>query len=170
MTDLSSSRAELSHEERHRQFILQVIQPGLAGMMDGSVSTLAPIFATAFATNNTHTVFVVGLAAALGAGISMAFAEALSDNGTITGRGNPWARGGIEGAMTFAGGLGHTLPFLIPHIHIALMVAYIVVAIELAIISWVRLRYFGMGFTRSTLQVFGGGLIVFIVGIVLGQS
>lgn len=170
MTNLSTSRSEMTDEERHRQFILQVIQPGLAGMMDGSVSTLAPIFATAFATENTHTVFLVGLAAALGAGVSMAFAEALSDTGEHTGRGNAWARGGIEGAMTFAGGLGHTLPFLIPDIHIALGVSYVVVAIELAIISWVRLRYFGMGFTRSTLQVFGGGLIVFIIGIVLGQS
>jgi len=168
--NIEPSESAREEEKRRRQFVLQIVQPGLARMMDGSVSTLAPIFATAFATNNSRTVFIVGMAAALGAGISMAFAEALSDSGELTGRGNPWIRGGVEGAMTFVGGLGHTLPFLIPDIGTALAVAYVVVAIELILISWVRYHYFGMGFTRSALQVLGGGILVFIVGIVLGQS
>src|SRR6202049_3558480 len=110
------------------QYVLQVVQPALAGMMDGSVSTLAPLFATALATRNSHTAFLVGLAAALGAGISMAFAEALSDDGTVTGRGNPWARGIIEGMATFAGGLGHTLPFLLADVQTAVTAASVVVA------------------------------------------
>jgi VIT1/CCC1 family predicted Fe2+/Mn2+ transporter len=159
-----------SHEEKHRDFVLQVVQPGLAGMMDGSVSTLAPIFAAAFALSNPHTVFLIGLAAALGAGVSMAFAEALSDDGSITGRGSPWLRGGVEGLMTFIGGFGHTLPFLLPHMGMALTLAYVVVAIELVIISWIRFHYFRLNFVRSSLQVLGGGLIVVIIGVILGQS
>ena len=156
--------------DQRRRFVLQIVQPGLAGMMDGSVSTLAPIFATAFATRNPRTVFLVGLAAALGAGISMAFAEALSDDGTLTGRGSPWLRGAIEGAMTFAGGLGHTLPFLIPSVQTALAVAYVVVAIELALIAWIRYHYFRMSFVRSSLQVMGGGALVFLTGVLIGTS
>lgn len=156
--------------DERRQFVLQIVQPGLAGMMDGSVSTLAPIFATAFATRNAHTVFLVGLAAALGAGISMAFAEALSDDGSLTGRGNPWLRGTVEGVMTFAGGIGHTLPFLIPNLQTALAVAYAVVALELVLIAWIRYHYFRMSFPRSILQVMGGGALVFLAGILIGRS
>jgi VIT1/CCC1 family predicted Fe2+/Mn2+ transporter len=155
---------------QRQRFVLQVVQPGLAGMMDGSVSTLAPIFATAFATRDPRTVFLVGLAAALGAGISMAFAEALSDDGSLTGRGSPWLRGTIEGTMTFAGGLGHTLPFLLPTVETALAVAYVVVAIELVLIAWIRYHYFRMSFVRSTLQVLGGGALVFLVGVLIGKS
>ena len=156
--------------QQRRKFVLQIIQPGLAGMMDGSVSTLAPIFATAFATHNTHTTFVVGLAAALGAAISMAFAEALSDDGTVTGRGNPWLRGLVEGLMTFAGGVGHTLPFLIPNVQTALSVAYFVVGIELIVSAWIRHHYFGMNFIRSALQVIVGGALVFVAGVEIGSS
>src|SRR6266849_9689618 len=123
-------------ETARRMFVLQYVQPGLAGLMDGSVSTLAPLFAAAFATHNTWETFLVGPAAALGAGISMAFAEALSDDGSITGRGNPWLHGLIEGAATFTGGIGHTLPFLLPDVRIALPVASAVVMLELLLISW----------------------------------
>src|SRR5207248_3378798 len=123
-----------------RMFVLQVIQPGLAGLMDGSVSTLAPLFAAAFATKNTHDTFVVGLAASVGAGISMGFAEALSDDGSLTGRGRPLIRGFACGLMTTAGGLGHTLPYLIPNFNIATIIALIIVALELAAISWIRHR------------------------------
>src|SRR5690242_10745080 len=119
-----------------RNFVLQVVQPGLAGLMDGSVSTLAPIFATAFATHSSHTVFLIGAAAAVGAGISMAFSEGLSDDGSLTGRGNPWFRGGVTGAMTFVGGFLHTLPFLIPDVQRALYWAYLVVGLELLAIAW----------------------------------
>src|SRR5439155_16226639 len=126
---------------RKRLFVLQVVQPGLAGLMDGSVSTLAPLFAAAFATKDPSQTFLVGLAASLGAGISMGFAEALSDDGSLTGRGRPWIRGLICGLMTAIGGLGHTLPYLISHIHTANVVAGFVVAIELGAISWVRHRY-----------------------------
>ena len=127
-------------EDTHarRSFVLRVIQPGLAGLMDGSVSTLAPVFAAALATQNTWEAFVVGLAASIGAGISMAFAEALSDNGSLTGRGAPIVRGAITGMMTTLGGIGHTLPFLIPSFWTAMVVAVVVVVIELAVISWVR--------------------------------
>ncbi len=156
--------------EARRRFVLGVVQPGLAGMMDGSVSTLAPIFAAAFATRSPHATFVVGLAAAVGAGISMAFAEALSDTGELTGRGSPWSRGLIEGAMTFAGGIGHTLPFLLPTVELALSVAYLVVGVELIIIAWIRHHFFGMNFLRSTLQVIVGGALVFAAGVTIGSS
>src|SRR6266568_7480094 len=131
-----------SDSEASRDFLLRVVQPGLSGLMDGSVSTLAPIFATAFATHNAFTAFLVGIASATGAGISMAFSEALSDDGELTGRGSPILRGGITGGMTFLGGALHTLPFLIPHIQVALIVAYIVVAFELVLIGAIRHRYF----------------------------
>lgn len=157
-------------ESKRKLFVLQVVQPGLAGLMDGSVSTLAPIFAAAFATRNTHDAFLVGLAASLGAGISMAFAEALSDDGSLTGRGAPLIRGLVTGAMTTAGGLGHTLPFLIPQFHIAFTVAVIVVAAELGIISYVRHHYMDTPILSSTLQVIVGGVLVFIVGVLLGNS
>jgi hypothetical protein len=159
-----------SAEESRRAFVLQVVQPGLAGMMDGSVSTLAPIFATAFATRNSHTAFLVGLAAAVGAGISMAFAEALSDTGELTGRGNPWLRGVIEGVMTFSGGIGHTLPFLIANVQLALSVAYLVVGIELIVIAWTRHHFFAMSFPRSVFQVVVGGALVFAAGVTIGSS
>jgi erythrin-vacuolar iron transport family protein len=154
----------------NRQLILQVVQPALAGFMDGSVSTLAPLFATALATRDAHTTFMVGLAAAIGAGISMAFAEALSDDGSITGRGNPWLRGLVEGVATLLGGLGHALPFLLPDIHAALPVACSVVVIELLVISWVRFQYFHMQLGRSMLQVLAGGALVFTTGVVLGGA
>lgn len=157
-------------ESQRKLFVLQVVQPGLAGLMDGSVSTLAPIFAAAFATRNTHDAFLVGLAASLGAGISMAFAEALSDDGSLTGRGAPLIRGIVTGAMTTVGGLGHTLPFLIPQFHLAFTVAVFVVAAELGIISYVRHDYMDTPILSSTMQVIVGGVLVFIVGVLLGSA
>ncbi len=153
----------------HR-FLLQVVQPGLAGLMDGSVSTLAPIFATAFATHRPFTAFLVGMAAATGAGISMAFSEALSDDGVLTGRGNPVLRGSITGLMTFLGGSLHTLPFLLQNLHIALITAYVVVAVELVVIAAIRHRYFGTKWSLSILQVVGGGLLVFAAGFIFGSA
>jgi len=155
---------------RKRLFMLQVIQPGLAGLMDGSVSTLAPIFAAALATHKTWDAFLVGLAASLGAGISMAFAEALSDDGSLTGRGKPLLRGVVTGSMTTLGGLGHTLPFLIPDFHVAFTAAVAVVVLELGIISFVRHRYMDMPIVSSAVQVIVGGGLVFVVGILIGSS
>ena len=151
-------------------FVLQVVQPGLAGLMDGSVSTLAPIFATAFATQNSRITFLVGLSAAVGAGISMAFAEALSDDGVLTGRGHPFRRGVIIGVMTFLGGIFHTIPFLLHDLHQALILAYIVVAIELFAIAYIRYHYFNMKMWLSMLQVVVGGALVFAAGILIGRS
>ncbi|HVP11640.1 MAG TPA: ferritin family protein [Phycisphaerae bacterium] len=155
---------------RRRLFVLQVVQPGLAGLMDGSVSTLAPLFAAAFATRISWDAFVVGLAASIGAGISMGFAEALSDDGSLTGRGHPWARGLVCGLMTTLGGLGHTLPFLIGSFGPATAVAVAVVAIELGIISWVRHRYMDTPLLQAAFQVVVGGVLVFLAGIVIGSS
>jgi rubrerythrin len=155
---------------RRRLFVLQVIQPGLAGLMDGSVSTLAPLFAAAFATGSPAATFVVGLAASVGAGISMGFAEALSDDGTLTGRGHPLMRGFVCGLMTTVGGLGHTLPYLIPHIHTANIVAVCVVAVELGIISWVRHRYMDTPLLAAVFQVVVGGVLVFLTGILIGST
>lgn len=157
-------------QDAARDFVLQVVQPGLAGLMDGSVSTLAPLFATAFATHRPFTAFLVGMASATGAGISMAFSEALSDDGSVTGRGNPWIRGGITGLMTFAGGAGHTLPFLIPSVQQALFAAYIVVAVELVIIAAIRHRYFQTSWALSILQVMGGGALVFVAALIFGNA
>jgi len=165
----SGERAEEEQSQR-RMFMLQIIQPGLAGLMDGSVSTLAPIFAAAFATHESHAAFLVGLAASLGAGISMAFAEALSDDGSLTGRGRPYVRGGVTGLMTAAGGIGHTMPFLISNFHAAFTVAIAVVAVELAAISYVRHRYMDTPLLSSTFQVIVGGAAVFAVGILIGSS
>lgn len=152
------------------KFLLQVVQPGLAGLMDGSVSTLAPIFAAAFASHDPHVTFLIGASAATGAGISMAFAEALSDTGTETGRGHPFVRGGIIGLMTFLGGIFHTLPFLIPHLTIALYTAYAVVGIELILIAYLRYHFFKMSFWLSALQViFGGGLVI-TAGLLIGSA
>ncbi|HYL45934.1 MAG TPA: ferritin family protein [Candidatus Limnocylindrales bacterium] len=155
---------------KRRLFMLQIVQPGLAGLMDGSVSTLAPIFAAAFATHKSWDAFLVGLAASFGAGISMAFAEALSDDGSLTGRGKPVLRGIVTGAMTTAGGLGHTLPFIIADFRVAFIVAVCVVIVELGIISWVRHRYMDTPLLSSALQVIVGGTLVFIVGILIGNS
>lgn len=163
-----SARLNENGHTAEQQFVLRVVQPGLAGLMDGSVSTLAPLFATAFATQNTLTTFLVGLAAAVGAGISMAFSEALSDTGELTGRGNPLARGSITGVMTFAGGIGHTLPFLLASYHFALLVAFLVVGLELVAIAYIRFRYFEMNFFMSALQVIVGGLLVFGSGVLIG--
>jgi len=162
---------EKSEEEAQRRlFVLQIVQPGLAGLMDGSVSTLAPVFAAAFATKNSWYAFLVGLAASVGAGISMAFAEALSDDGSLTGRGRPMLRGAITGVMTTAGGIGHTLPFLIPNFRLAFTVAVIVVAIELGVISWVRNRYMETPLVSAAFQVIVGGVLVFVAGIWIGSA
>lgn len=160
----------MDETQSSNRFLLQVVQPGLAGLMDGSVSTLAPIFATVFATKDPFTAFRVGMAAATGAGISMAFSEALSDDGVLTGRGNPIARGTITGLMTFLGGAGHTLPFLIPDYHTALIAAYIVVAIELALIATIRHHFFGTKWSLSIAQVVGGGVLVFAAGLIFGAA
>ncbi|MGA2595699.1 MAG: iron exporter MbfA [Bryobacteraceae bacterium] len=157
-------------EANRRLFVLQIVQPGLAGLMDGSVSTLAPVFAAALATKSSWDAFVVGLAASLGAGISMGFAEALSDDGSLTGRGHPWARGIICGLMTALGGIGHTIPFLIPDFRIAMAAAMIVVAIELGVISWIRHRYMDTPWISAALQVGLGGALVFLTGILIGSS
>jgi rubrerythrin len=153
-----------------RLFMLQIVQPGLAGLMDGSVSTLAPLFAAAFATKSSADAFLVGLAASVGAGISMGFAEALSDDGSLTGRGHPWVRGVICGLMTTAGGIGHTLPFLIANFHIAFTIAVLVVATELGIISYIRHRYMDSPFVTAALQVVVGGVLVFLAGVLIGSS
>jgi erythrin-vacuolar iron transport family protein len=153
-----------------RLFVLQVIQPGLAGLMDGSVSTLAPLFAAAFATGISHDAFLVGLAASLGAGISMGFAEALSDDGSLTGRGRPLTRGVVCGLMTALGGLGHTLPYLIPSFNVATSVAVAVVVVELITIAYIRHHYMDTPLTSAIFQVVVGGVLVFITGIVIGSA
>ena len=157
-------------EMARRMFVLQYVQPGLVGLMDGSVSTLAPLFAAAFATHNTWETFLVGLAASVGAGISMAFAEALSDDGSLTGRGAPVMRGTVTGIMTAVGGLGHTLPYLIPDFWTATIVAVIVVAVELVAISYIRHRYMDTPFLAAAFQVVVGGVLVFLAGIIIGSS
>src|SRR6202046_2829722 len=157
-------------EANRRLFVLQIVQPGLAGLMDGSVSTLAPVFAAALATQSSFDAFKVGLAASLGAGISMGFAEALSDDGSLTGRGHPWTRGFITGLMTTVGGIGHTLPFLIPSFTAAMTAAIAVVVVELGVISWVRTRYMDTPFLAAAFQVVIGGVLVFLAGILIGSS
>jgi erythrin-vacuolar iron transport family protein len=166
----SSGAEEDEATTRKRLFLLQVVQPGLAGLMDGSVSTLAPLFAAAFATRDSHDTFLVGLAASLGAGISMGFAEALSDDGSLTGRGRPLARGLVCGLMTALGGLGHTLPYLIPDVYTATAIAVAVVLVELMVISWVRHTFMDTSLTSAVIQVMIGGLLVFITGILIGSS
>jgi rubrerythrin len=157
-------------ETRKRLFALQVVQPGLAGLMDGSVSTLAPLFAAAFATGKSLDAFLVGLAASLGAGISMGFAEALSDDGSLTGRGRPLIRGIVCGAMTAVGGLGHTLPYLITNVHLATTIAVVVVIIELFVISYIRHRFMDAPLWIAMVQVVLGGLLVFGTGILIGMA
>jgi erythrin-vacuolar iron transport family protein len=167
---LTEQAKDLERHSRDRLFMLQYVQPGLAGLMDGSVSTLAPIFAAAFATHKSWDAFLVGMAASIGAGISMGFAESLSDDGSLTGRGSPWIRGTVTGLMTTAGGLGHTLPFLITQFHLALGIAILVVAIELGIISWIRHRYMDTPFLQAAFQVIVGGVLVFLTGWLIGSS
>jgi len=157
-------------EANRRLFVLQIVQPGLAGLMDGSVSTLAPVFAAASATRNSWDAFLVGLAASIGAGISMGFAEALSDDGSLTGRGHPWLRGLVCGLMTALGGIGHTLPFLIRDFQIAMGAAIIVVLIELGIISWIRHRYMETPPLSAAVQVGVGGALVFVTGMLIGSA
>jgi rubrerythrin len=166
----TESEAETDEKAQRRLFVLQVVQPGLAGLMDGSVSTLAPLFAAVFATHNSHDTFVVGMAASIGAGISMGFAEAMSDDGSLTGRGRPWTRGAVCGVMTTAGGLGHTLPFLIPAVHTATAVAVVVVALELGVIAWIRRRYMDTPLLSAIFQVVLGGFLVFLAGVLIGSS
>ncbi len=155
-------------EAQRKLFLLQIVQPGLAGLMDGSVSTLAPVFAAAFATHSTHAAFLVGLAASLGAGISMGFAEALSDDGSLTGRGHPLLRGVVCGAMTALGGIGHTLPFISSRFMFAIGIAVAVVVVELAAITWVRHRFMETPVFSAAVQVALGGAIVFGTGILIG--
>ena len=158
------------NQAQRRMFVLQVVQPGLAGLMDGSVSTLAPLFAAAFATQSSVDAFRVGLAASVGAGISMGFAEALSDDGSLTGRGKPLLRGIVCGLMTTAGGIGHTLPFLIPNFRTAVAVAVVIVAIELLAISYIRNHYMDTPFLSAAFQVIVGGVLVFLAGILIGVA
>ena len=165
-----SGKADLEGKKDRRRFVLQYVQPGLAGLMDGSVSTLAPVFAAAFATHSSKDALLVGLAASIGAGISMGFAEALSDDGVVSGRGNPWLRGLICGLMTTVGGIGHTLPYLIDNFRTATGVAVGVVAIELAVIAWIRHHYMDTPLLKAVFQVVLGGVLVFIVGILIGSS
>jgi erythrin-vacuolar iron transport family protein len=163
------AKAEEAQTER-RQFILTYVQPGLAGLMDGSVSTLAPIFATAFATQNTWTTFLVGLSASVGAGISMGFTEAAHDDGKISGRGSPVKRGFASGIMTAIGGLGHALPYLIPHFWTATTIAAIVVVVELFAITWIQNRYMETPWLRAALQVIVGGSLVLAAGVLIGNA
>jgi erythrin-vacuolar iron transport family protein len=164
-----SGARDKEDDSEKRRFVLQIVQPGLAGLMDGSVSTLAPVFAAAFATDKSLYAFIVGLAASLGAGVSMGFAEALSDDGVLSGRGRPLIRGTLCGLMTAAGGIGHTLPFLISNFHVAMGIAVVVVAIELGVIAWIRHRYMDTPILAATFQVVVGGTVVFILGILLGM-
>ena len=151
-------------------FLLQRIQPAMVGLIDGSLSTLAPIFAVALATHRPHYAFFAGLATAIGAGVSMAFSEGLSDTGELTGRGNPFVRGAITGVGTFVGGVLHTLPFLIPHYRAALVLAIIVVGVELVGLAWLRWRYFEVGFLRALATVTLGGVIIAAVSAALGNA
>ena len=169
MERLGFGGREMTASGHSKDFVLKVVQPGLIGLMDGSVSTLAPLFATAFLTKEPNTAFLVGLAAAVGAAISMGFSEGLSDDGSLTGRGNPLLRGIITGVATFVGGILHTLPFLIPQVSVALYVAFGVVGVELLAISFIRYRYFSMSFLTSALQVILGGALVFASGILIGS-
>jgi rubrerythrin len=177
LTDTILSPNVRAEEERTRKrvFVLQYVQPGLAGLMDGSVSTLAPLFAAAFATHHNWQTFLVGLAASLGAGISMGFAEALSDDGSITGRGSPWLRGAVCGVMTALGGLGHTMPYLVPDtwpnaFWIATLIASCVVFVELWAIAYIRARYMDTPFLQAVFQIVLGGVIVLGVGILIGAA
>ena len=167
---LDEDNREEEDRAAHRRFVLTYVQPGLAGLMDGSVSTLAPIFAAAFATGNTWSTFLVGLAASIGAGISMGFTEAASDDGLISGRGSPTKRGIVCGIMTMIGGMGHALPYLIPHFWTATTIAIILVVIELWAIAWIQNRYMETPFIRAAMQVVLGGSLVLAAGILIGNA
>jgi rubrerythrin len=167
---LSGGKREAEDESAQRRFVLQIVQPGLVGLMDGSVSTLAPVFAAAFATHRSWNAFLVGLAASIGAGISMGFAEALSDDGVISGRGNPLLRGLITGLMTTLGGIGHTLPYLITDFWTATSVAGCVVVVELATIAWIRWKYMDSNIFTAAVQVLFGGALVLACGVLIGSS
>ena len=169
-THLTADAKSQEADAQRRMFVLQVVQPGLAGLMDGSVSTLAPLFAAAFATHNTWETFLVGMAASVGAGISMGFAEALSDDGSMTGRGRPWTRGLITGVMTMLGGVGHTLPYLIRDFRTATALAIAIVLVELWAIAWIRARYMDTKFLHAAFQIVVGGLIVFGAGVLIGSA
>lgn len=172
LTEKHLGEAERAREDllARRQRILTWVQPGLAGLMDGSVSTLAPIFATAFATHNPWTTFLIGLSASVGAGISMGFTEAVHDDGKLSGRGSPWKRGLASGVMTTIGGLGHALPYLIPEFWTATIIALVVVFIELWAIVWIQNRYMETPFLRATFQVVLGGALVLAAGILIGGA
>ena len=170
MEKLGLGGREMTISGHSKDFVLKVVQPALIGLMDGSVSTLAPVFAIAVATKDPRLAFLVGLAAAVGAAMSMGFSEGLSDDGSLTGRGGPMLRGGITGAATFVGGIMHTLPFLLPDVGLALYVAFAVVGIELLAISYIRYRYFAMSFVVSTVQVLVGGTLVFFAGVLIGSA
>jgi rubrerythrin len=167
---ISGNERADEEEAQRRIFVLQIVQPGLAGLMDGSVSTLAPIFAAAFATHNTRETLLVGLAASVGAGISMGFAEALSDDGALSGRGHPWLRGSICGLMTALGGLGHSLPFIASSFKFAFGLAVCVVIVELLVIAWIRHKFMDTPLLAAAFQVIVGGVLVFIAGILIGAS
>lgn len=172
---LTADAAAAEESARRRAFVLQYVQPGLAGLIDGSVSTLAPLFAAAFATKNNWETFLVGMAASVGAGISMGLTEALSDDGIITGRGSPWLRGLVCGLMTAIGGIGHTLPYLVPNswpnaFYLATTIAALVVAVELVAISWIRTHWMDTPFLRATMQVIVGGVLVLLAGIFIGSA
>ena len=167
---IDTEEKEQEEQASRRLFVLQIVQPGLEGLMDGSVSTLAPVFAAAYATHRPYDAFLVGLAASLGAGISMGFAEALSDDGSLTGRGHPWVRGVVCGLMTALGGIGHTLPFLVQDFHVAMTAAIVVVVGELGVISWIRHRYMDTPPLSAALQVGLGGALVFVTGSLIGNS
>lgn len=169
-THLDGEARDQEDRTAHRQFVLTWVQPGLAGLMDGSVSTLAPIFATAFATQDTWTTFLVGLAASVGAGISMGFTEAASDDGEISGRGSPVKRGIASGVMTAVGGLGHALPYLIPHFWTATIIAMVVVFVELWAIAWIQKKFMDTPFLRAAFQVVVGGVLVFAAGVLIGSG
>lgn len=170
MTHLPADVKAEENEAAHRLFVLQYVQPGLVGLMDGSVSTLAPLFAAAFATHSSWETFLVGMAASIGAGISMGFAEALSDDGALSGRGSPWIRGVTSGLMTMVGGLGHALPYLIPDFWWATGLACVLVLIELWTISWIRWKYMDTPFLRAAFQIVVGGVLVFLTGILIGSA
>jgi rubrerythrin len=167
---VKSGAVNQEREVARRMFVLRFVQPGLAGLMDGSVSTLAPLFAAAFATGNTLATFKVGLAASVGAGISMGFAEAMSDDGKLSGRGTPWIRGIVCGLMTTLGGLGHTMPYLMRDFHPATTIALVVVAMELAVIAWIRKRYMDTPLLSAVFQVVVGGVLVFLAGWLIGMG
>ena len=165
---LGAGARQVEDKSARRQFILTWVQPGLAGLMDGSVSTLAPIFATAFATHDTHTTLLVGLAASVGAGISMGFTEAAHDDGVLSGRGSPWKRGLASGVMTTIGGLGHAVPYLITDFWTATTIAFVVVFVELWAIAWIQNKFMETPFLRAALQVVVGGALVFAAGVLIG--